>query len=70
MVSDQDNKCLLCFEEPSDVYERLVVDHCHKTGKVRGLLCRHCNIYLSRLESCPDYFNRVTKYLKGENKDV
>lgn len=33
MVIEQDNKCYLCGEEPSDVYSKLVVDHCHETGK-------------------------------------
>lgn len=66
MVADQDNKCLLCLEEPSDIYGRLVVDHCHQTGKVRGLLCRMCNIHLSKIEACPDYFNRVKVYLEKD----
>lgn len=64
MVADQDNKCYLCGEEPSDVYGRLVVDHSHTTGKVRKLLCRMCNIHLSKVESCPDYLQRVVEYLK------
>jgi hypothetical protein len=64
MVVEQDNKCYLCGEEPSDVYGRLVVDHCHKTGKVRKLLCRMCNIHLSKIEACPEYFSRVQDYLK------
>ena len=63
MVFEQDNKCYLCGEEPSDVYGRLVVDHCHHTGKVRKLLCRMCNIHLSKIEACPEYFNRVKEYL-------
>ena len=63
MVLEQDNRCYLCGEEPSDVYGRLVVDHCHHTGKVRKLLCRMCNVHLSRIEACPEYFNRVKNYL-------
>jgi hypothetical protein len=63
MVAEQDNKCYLCGEEPSDIYGRLVVDHCHTTGKVRSLLCRMCNIHLSKVEACPDYLDRVVKYL-------
>lgn len=63
MVVEQDNKCYLCGEEPSDVFGRLVVDHCHKTGKVRKLLCRVCNTHLSKIEACPDYFERVKQYL-------
>ena len=67
MVSDQDGKCYLCHEPPSDIYDKLVVDHCHKTGQVRKLLCRMCNIHLSRIEACPEYFNRVILYLKENN---
>lgn len=67
MVEDQDNKCYLCGQLPSDVYDKLVVDHCHRTGKVRKLLCRMCNIHLSRIEACPDYFNKVISYLREDN---
>lgn len=66
MVQEQNNKCYLCGEGPSDVYGRLVVDHDHKTGKVRKLLCRMCNIHLSKVEACPDYLRRVTEYLKSD----
>lgn len=67
MVIAQDNKCYLCNNPPSDVFDKLVVDHCHRTGKVRKLLCRMCNIHLSRIEACPDYFDKVISYLKEDN---
>ncbi len=38
----QDNKCAICRKEESKRF-RLFVDHNHKTGKVRGLLCNSCN---------------------------
>lgn len=63
MVIEQGNKCYLCNQEPSDVYNKLVVDHCHKTGKVRKLLCRGCNVFLAKIENCPDYFDKVKAYL-------
>jgi hypothetical protein len=66
MVLDQDGRCFLCDQEPSDVYNKLVVDHCHKTGKVRKLLCRGCNVFLAKIESCPSYLNKVNLYLKGD----
>lgn len=66
MVQEQDNKCYLCDQKPSDIFDKLVVDHCHRTGKVRKLLCRMCNIHLSRIEACPDYFNKVISYLKED----
>lgn len=39
--NQQNGTCAICKE--SDPSGRLVVDHCHKTGKVRGLLCNRCN---------------------------
>lgn len=63
MVEEQDNRCYLCGELPSDKFDKLVVDHDHKTNKVRKLLCRMCNIHLSRIEACPDYLKRVVEYL-------
>lgn len=40
MLLSQDFRCAICKRKPA--YE-LLVDHCHKTGKVRGLLCKRCN---------------------------
>lgn len=42
MYSSQEGKCAIC----NDSFESLVVDHCHKSGKVRGLLCLACNTAL------------------------
>lgn len=63
MVEEQDNKCYLCGNPPTDKWAKLVVDHDHRTNKVRKLLCRMCNIHLSRIEACPDYLKRVVEYL-------
>lgn len=45
----QNNTCAICESSAS----RLVVDHCHKTNLVRGLLCDHCNSYLGTIERNP-----------------
>ena len=50
MVAERGNKCDVCGEPPSDKNTRahwnakLCIDHDHKTGKVRGLLCNDCNL--------------------------
>lgn len=49
MCQKQNWKCFLCQEEPK-TYQGLVVDHCHKTNKVRGLLCNPCNTALGFVE--------------------
>lgn len=64
MLINQGGNCKIC-NCPQDTYKRaLAVDHCHKTGKVRGLLCHSCNIGLGAfrdntvlLEIAIDYLN-------------
>jgi len=57
MYFDQDGTCLICEKR-----EARVVDHCHETGKVRGLLCVSCNFNLGWLES-GNILNQATAYL-------
>lgn len=54
----QSNECAICHKK-----EKLVIDHDHKTGKVRGLLCRNCNLAIGYLEDDPILSICVSKYL-------
>lgn len=49
MLEAQGFTCARC--DKSQETMRLAVDHCHETGRVRGLLCGPCNTYLGRLEA-------------------
>lgn len=42
----------------------LVVDHDHKTGKVRGLLCHNCNRALGLFHANPDLLQKASEYVK------
>lgn len=42
MRTDQEFRCMIC-RKCEDEIGKLVIDHCHKSGKVRGLLCGNCN---------------------------
>jgi len=57
----QEGKCYICKDE----YPVLQIDHDHKTGKVRGLLCRRCNIALGMLKDSNESLNRAIAYLKN-----
>ena len=46
---------------------RICVDHCHKTGKIRGWLCDDCNVALGRVDDRIDILRNLIKYL---NKNV
>ncbi len=47
MLADQGSLCGICAEA---LPERYHIDHCHSTGKVRGILCHRCNLKLTMVE--------------------
>ena len=64
MVKDQNNLCAICeCEPPNNHKKRLNIDHCHTTGKVRGLLCDACNRAIGLLKDSPDLLNKAINYL-------
>lgn len=64
MKIDQDNSCAICKNK----FELLAVDHCHTTGKNRGLLCNNCNNGLGRFKDNIEYLENSIKYLKNYEK--
>ena len=44
--------------------KRLAVDHDHKTGKIRDLLCNNCNIGLGKFQDNPELLMKAADYLK------
>lgn len=62
LLMSQDYKCLICFKHTSELNKPLVVDHCHKTNKVRGLLCFSCNRSIAILDN-KDLLKNAIKYL-------
>ena len=64
MLFGQGGKCLICGEEQHGNKE-LSVDHDHKTGKIRSLLCSRCNTFVGYIESNPDLLPNVIEYIKS-----
>jgi hypothetical protein len=63
MVSRQKGVCAIC-KKINKNGRALAIDHCHKTGKVRGLLCGKCNIGIGLLDDDIKLLQKATKYLK------
>jgi hypothetical protein len=60
----QQNRCAICGYEHS---RGLVIDHCHETGKVRGLLCQPCNMLLGAAKDSPSVMGEAVIYLMRNN---
>jgi hypothetical protein len=62
LLSLQNNVCAICGGV--SVGRSLSVDHCHKTGKIRGLLCQNCNLMLGYAKDKIEILLKATEYLK------
>lgn len=60
--SDQQGKCVICLDDIQ--LETCAIDHNHKTGEFRGLLCKKCNTSIAFLKDHPDTVDRAAKYLR------
>lgn len=60
MYETQGGICPLCLTK----FDVLCVDHDHDTGKIRGLLCRGCNLALGSAKDSPDMLRRAADYLE------
>jgi hypothetical protein len=64
MFDDQQGVCAICKSEGDGKWKKLCVDHDHKTGKVRQLLCRRCNMILGQADDSISLFSEYIKYLQ------
>lgn len=70
MLEKQNYSCAICgkrngldLHRPGAAKE-LSVDHCHRTGQVRGLLCSDCNRGIGQLQDSPEIVRRAAEYLE------
>jgi hypothetical protein len=64
MFDAQGGVCAVCAEPPPS-NKRLSVDHHHGTGKVRGLLCHHCNVSIGHLRDDPFRIRKLADYVEA-----
>lgn len=68
IVTRQGGGCAICRARVGDsAGRRLHVDHCHKTGAVRGILCSACNLGLGKFRDDPELLQRAVDYLAQQN---
>ena len=65
MVEKQQHRCFICERKfnSKDKLTKPNVDHCHKSGKIRGILCGKCNMALGLFRDNPLVLQRAAKYL-------
>lgn len=63
ILSLQNGVCAICGST-CKTGRRLAVDHCHMTGRIRGLLCSECNNGIGKLKDSPDLLRAAISYLE------
>lgn len=65
LLAAQDGKCAICGRSDSgtDLHDSFNIDHDHKTGAVRGLLCQPCNQGLGAFTDNPESLAAAIRYL-------
>jgi hypothetical protein len=64
MLAAQNNCCAICGTDTPGA-RAFAVDHCHDTGKIRGLLCSKCNTGIGNLKDDIDLLKRAIQYLEN-----
>lgn len=73
MLSDQNGLCAICKNPETFIHHqtnepaRLSVDHCHKTNKIRQLLCRKCNNAIGLFKEDVKVIQNAINYLEAHN---
>jgi len=66
LLAKQNYACAICKStDPNDRWNRFHIDHCHTSGKVRGLLCTQCNTGLGKFYDNIKSLSTAIEYLKS-----
>lgn len=63
LLTEQQHRCAGCGKHQDELSKRLAVDHCHNSGRVRGLLCVNCNTALGKAFDNPVILQNLIAYL-------
>lgn len=71
LLEEQEYVCAICSHpHVEEKGGRLHVDHDHETGKIRGLLCNHCNLGLGHFKDNPTFLSSAIWYLDYNDEDM
>ena len=69
LLHSQGGVCAICETDTPGGRGRFHVDHCHESGKIRGLLCNDCNVGIGRLADDALRCIQAAKYLLNGGYD-
>jgi hypothetical protein len=69
MLEQQNHKCAICNQDETRFHKKLVVDHDHKTGKVRQLLCNMCNHGIGNFKDDVSLMASAIQYIIKHTKE-
>ena len=68
LYQSQNGRCAICGKTEAEALvickKRLHIDHCHVTGRIRGLLCMKCNGGLGMFSDSAETLEHALKYLR------
>ena len=62
----QNFKCAICEVKIGEGIKHTHVDHCHKTGNFRGILCSQCNWFMSKIDTVQNTFFNLKNYINNK----
>ena len=65
LLNKCNRQCQIC-----SCTNRLVVDHCHSSGKIRGILCSNCNSALGQFSDNIEYLGKAIEYLSNDLTNI
>ena len=75
LIQEQDNKCAICgfsvsFDDHSNGRATACIDHDHSTGRVRGILCNHCNRGLGMFRDSTEALTKAANYVANKSRGI
>ena len=69
LLASQSGKCAACGTSTPGAHGRFVIDHDHKHGHIRGLLCNSCNVAAGQAKDDPAILRQIADYLDRTARD-